>query len=166
MIITKKITLDPSFLNKDIKDNIYKIIEKEFTNKCFKEYGYILKINDIISYSDNIISNTNSKIIFTVVFDADTLNPKIGDKITGKIFYMDKNCILMNVENKAKVVIPINMMNEYTYQENDKYYIKHIVDKDNKTIVKKYNKNDEIEAIITNLRYINNNFDYIASLKE
>lgn len=157
MIITKKITVDPSYLNKEIKSHIYNIIKDEFNDKCFKEYGYILSVNNLISYNVNTISNTNSKIIFTVTFNADTLNPKIGDIIKGTIFHVDKMCILMNISNKAKVIIPINMMNGYEYSEVDKCYIK------NK---KKYCIGDDITVKINNLRYASNKFDYIASLKE
>lgn len=162
MIISTKINLEPLYLDKNIKDHIFSIIENEYKNKCFKEYGYILNINKIISFTDNIILNTNSKILFNVTFDVDNLKLDINDEINGKILYLDKNCILFTiskVNDKAKVVIPSNLIKNFVYDENEKCYI-------NKKKGIKYSKSDTITGIIKNLRYINNNFDYIASLKE
>lgn len=165
MLITAKINIDPIYLDKNIKNHIYDIIDKEYKNKCFKEYGYIININNIISISENYISNTNNKIIFNVLFDVLNLKLNINDEIDGKILYLDKNCILYTitkVNDKAKVVIPSNLMKNYIYNDLDKSYIY----KSNNSIISKYTKGDTIKGIIINLRYVNNNFDYIASLKE
>jgi DNA-directed RNA polymerase subunit E'/Rpb7 len=172
MIISSKINLDPVFLDSNIKNHIFSIIEKEYKDKCFKEYGFILNIIRIISFNENCILNTNSKIIFNVIFEVENLKLNINDEISGKILYLDKNCVLFTIskiKDIAKVLIPSYNMNGYIYSGDNKSIDrindeKFYVHKDNSKI--KYKKGDTIKAIITNLRYNNNNFDYIASLKE
>ena len=152
-IISTKVTLKFKYLNNNIEQHIYDNIKETVIGKCFKQHGYINDIKEIVSYKENVISNTNSAVIFNVTFIAIVLNPQIGDIYYTNIFYLDCNSILVTLENKLKMIVPPFTLVGFKYDDVNNYY----VNGDDK-----YMLNDKMKIEIVNVRFLNNKFDYIA----
>ena len=138
--ISRQISVKPIDLDENIKntiiDKLKDTIEKD---DCSYENGYILSINKILSYTSNYISNATNMVVFTVVFNANTLNPKIGSIYDGKVVSIHNSGFFVEIKNKIKVLI---------------------VD------VKCIPKKDDIAKIeITDIRYQNKKISCIGKLK-
>ncbi len=83
--ITRKICIDGNKLDKNIKAHLLQKIIELTSNECSKEYGHILKIENLEEIVTNTISNANSNIVFTVKFKAVVFKPVEGEKISGKV---------------------------------------------------------------------------------
>ena len=88
--LKRNIELDESFLCKNFYKHLVDAVEKTFIKSCTKKDGYIVNITEIVDY-DNKISNTNSKIVFTIVFKASTLKPQIDDVYNAKVYEICEN---------------------------------------------------------------------------
>jgi DNA-directed RNA polymerase subunit E'/Rpb7 len=142
--ISRQISIKPIELNENIKHTIIEklkdTIEKD---DCSYENGYILSINKILSYTSNYISNATNMVVFTVVFDAVTLNPNIGSIYEGKVISIHSSGFFVEIKNKIKVLIVIVNNNTESIPTKD-------------SIVK-------IE--ITDIRYQNKKISCIGKLK-
>ena len=104
--ISRQISVKPIDLDENIKntiiDKLKDTIEKD---DCSYENGYILSINKILSYTSNYISNATNMVVFTVLFEATTLNPKIGSSYEGKVVSIHSSGFFVEIKNKIKVLI-------------------------------------------------------------
>lgn len=140
MILTDIFVVQPCDLNSNIEFFLRDKIEEKWLNQCIKQYGYIVDIKRIKSFS-NDISMSFPHVLFTVKFDAVIVDPKIGDLLTGKITIID-------IENHGMVV------------KND-LFLTFIPTKDI-NCVNLLREGDEVEFEITFKRYKNNKFNYIG----
>ena len=104
--ISRQISVKPIDLDENIKntiiDKLKDTIEKD---DCSYENGYILSINKILSYTSNYISNATNMVVFTVLFEATTLNPKIGSSYEGKVVSIHSSGFFVEIKNKIKFLI-------------------------------------------------------------
>lgn len=134
--LSKIILVTPSCLYSDIDRYLFGRIKKMFTDKCDKQYGYILKILELTDFS-NLISDNTENIIFKVNFKAKILKPEIGDIFQGQIEIIIPGGILVNVE-PFKVFIPCETDN--------------------------FSTGKVVNVKITNQKYTDNKFKYIGLL--
>ena len=153
IVIEKNIPLEPNKLDKNFQKHIYEKIESLFLNKCDQENGYIIKIYDNISVLDNIFSLTTSNVIFKVKFGIKSIKPEVGKTFKAKVCMVFSNGIIAEIENKIKVVVPLNKLNDFIFQDSS-------FKKDN-LIIK---KNDIIDIIIDMVKYEKQNFNCIAGM--
>lgn len=153
IVIEKNIPLEPNKLDKNFQKHIYEKIESLFLNKCDQENGYIIKIYDNISVLDNIFSLTTSNVIFKVKFGIKSIKPEVGKTFKAKVCMVFSNGIIAEIENKIKVVVPLNKLNDFIFQDSS-------FKKDN-LIIK---KNDIISIIIDMVKYEKQNFNCIAGM--
>ena len=142
--ICRQISIKPIDLDENIKntivDKLKDTIEKD---DCSYENGYILSINKILSYTSNYISNATNMVVFTVVFQANVLNPKIGSVYEGKVISIHSSGFFVEIKNKIKVLIVI-------------------VNNNTESISK---KDDIVKIEITDIRYQNKKISCIGKLK-
>lgn len=112
--ITRKVCLEPKFLDENIQTHLIEKISVMTKNECTKEHGYILSVNKISQILDNRISSANSAIVFTVEFEAETLKPVVGGILKGTVCMILPKGIFLDVQEKIKVFIPISSLTDYT----------------------------------------------------
>ena len=148
-IITRRVYLEPRYLDQNIMDHLLvKITEMTF-GECTKEYGHIISVERIIE----IVNNEDT--IFTVRFEAETLKPETGNKYTGVVCMVYKDGIFINVAEKQKMLIPSITLRGYTFEDVSGSYTK-----GNKRI----KEGDEIKVVVTAVKYNKQSFSCVGSL--
>ena len=89
-----RISLRPEQLNNDLYNNIKKNLILKNEKKCC-QYGYIMKIINILEISDgiDIIENFDSKPIFNIKYSCMLYYPKTNSNIICKIELLNKQLI-------------------------------------------------------------------------
>ena len=85
-MLYKKITIKPININKNIRENIDKILKEEVGNKCIKE-GYVKldSINIIRRSMGRIGGNSfTGNLFYDIIYSANICNPMNGNIIRGK----------------------------------------------------------------------------------
>jgi DNA-directed RNA polymerase subunit E'/Rpb7 len=97
----------------------------------------------------------NQDTIFTVNFEAKTLKPEAGVKMTGVVCMVYKDGIFINIDNKQKMLIPALTIKEYKFDNTSNSYI-------NGT--KEIKVGDIVESLVTASKFCNKNFSCVGSL--
>lgn len=103
--LTSSVSLEPSQMNNNIYKNLKNNLIKRFEGRCFKDFGFIVKIYDISKYSDGYIvaENPKSAARFYITFTCKLCYPLLRKQIICKI---DKaNRLIMRLNNG-----PINIL--------------------------------------------------------
>lgn len=153
--IVRRICLEPQFLNSDIMKNLMNKVVDSTKDECSKATGHIIRVNKIVRVLDNKIANSNSDIVFTVEFEADTLLPKDGMIVNGKVCMVYKDGVFIDIEGKQKMLIPSTSLEGYNYDD-----ILNSFEKDESVI----KLDDVVRAKITATRYDNHSFSCFGSL--
>jgi DNA-directed RNA polymerase subunit E'/Rpb7 len=158
MILNQRLVINnnclDNYLNKHILARLHEVSE----NDCTKEHGYVLRVNKLLRFLDNYISNVNSELIFIVEYDADTIKPQINDIYTDEVFLVLRNGIFFNIKNKFKVLIPPDALGDYVFDSDNKVY----THKDDASKV--LTKGSMCQIQITGVRYMNRKFDCFGKL--
>lgn len=154
-IITTKASISYDLLNANLDDNIFKKLYTLYNGTCSKEYGYILNVKRLVSINDNIISSSNSNIIFDVSLEIEYIKPVLNQILTGKISMIFEKGLFIDIIDKFKILLPSINIPDYIY-DKDKF-----LTKDRKHIL---SKGDIIKIIITQLKYENHQFKCIGKL--
>lgn len=153
--IEQKISINSNKLDSNITGHIAEKL-LELKNKCDHNYGYIIDIDTKkINILDNVISNSEPNIFFTVKFRAQVFKPKIEDNYEGIVCILFPHGILVDVMNRIKVLIPSNKMKGYAFNSG-------IFCKGDKII----KKDDNIIVKINMIKYEKQNFNCIGELYE
>lgn len=158
MILKQRLVINNNCLDKHLNKHILDRLHEVSENDCTKEYGYVLKVNKLISILDNYISNVNSELIFIVEYDADIIKPQINDVYTDEVFLVLRNGIFFNIKNKFKVLIPPDALSDYVFDADNKVY----THKDDAT--KTLTKGSMCQVQITGVRYMNRKFDCFGKI--
>jgi DNA-directed RNA polymerase subunit E'/Rpb7 len=162
IVIEKKICLNSEYLSGDIKSHLLNKIRDMTLNECTKDYGYFLNVNKIDRIKDNFISS-NCENVFSVLFEVDVLKPEINKVFMGKVCMIFLNGIFINIKDKLKVLIPISAITEYKFdQENKCFNLIDLKDKKKKKVIK---NDDELNVIISGIKYSKKNFSCFGLLK-
>lgn len=132
--IITKVSLDPSSLTKNLKNDLVEKLRSVLLNDCSKEHGYILKVirleeildNTIVSdcaiYEDKVSSTC--QLVFKVKVLVESLKPVEEQVYDAYVHGVLSHGVLVSVEGKMKVLIP-DPIEGWTYTETallDKYY--------------------------------------------
>lgn len=129
------INLNPKQMNNKIYKNIKENLIKKIEGKCFKDFGFISKIYNIVEYKGGeiIAENPNASATFSVKFGCKLCNPLKGTAI---IFKIDQivNEMYLSAKNG-----PITTYIKLTSHEN--------IYKDTKTNILMFSNNNKTSAI-------------------
>jgi len=131
-----------------MKHLLAKLIEITF-GECTKEHGHILSVIRIIEIVDN------EEQIFTLKFEAETLKPEAGTKMSGKVCMVYEDGIFIIVADKQKMLIPANTLKEYKFDEITSSYI------NGKRRIK---DGDVVDVVVHASLYSKQNFSCFGSL--
>lgn len=147
--ITRRIYLEPEFLDENLMEHLLAKIVKVTDKECTKDHGHILSINRLVK----VINNEDT--IFTVEFEAETLKPTVGDKLFGNVCMLYKDGIFVQVSEKQKMLIPSLSIKEYVYDEITHTY---------SNGKRKIKEGDKIHTVVTASQYNKQNFSCIGCL--
>jgi DNA-directed RNA polymerase subunit E'/Rpb7 len=140
LTLTADVLLHPSQLNNDLYDNLKSNLSRRLLHHCYKNYGYISNIFNIVQYDQGQIFNedTVAKVQYKVKFNCEVIRPVsgltiiasmdtvdicIGAKFTGLNIFIDKNQIsdkfIFNQNNKI-----IYKQNGYILKKGDLIKVK------------------------------------------
>lgn len=99
------IDLHPSQMDNKIYINLKKNLEKKIVGKCFRNYGYISEIYEIINYKNGIIrpENFTASSTFDVTFSCRLCLPLENRKIICQVDRVNK--VLVTVKNGPITII-------------------------------------------------------------
>jgi DNA-directed RNA polymerase subunit E'/Rpb7 len=155
ILIDKRICLESKFLDGEIRKHLFNKLKIITQKECTKEYGYIVKVEKIISILDHEIGRANTDNIFLVRFSALTLKPESGKKMVGTVCMVYRDGIFITIMGKQKMLIPKSYLTNYKFNDVNCCY-----ENDNHTI----RNEDEISAIVTAVQYNKQNFSCFGSL--
>lgn len=154
--ITQKVSINSKYLDSNISHHLLKKIKKNMEGKCYLDYGYIIKVKNIIDIGSNIIAPATLMAVYTVKYEADVIKPVKGLILSGKICMIFKQGIFVNILDKMKVLIPENNIKGYKF--NDDIFVSEDKDKDDLVI------NTKVEIEITMVKYEKKSFSCIGKI--
>lgn len=117
--IIQKVIIECKYLDSNIEKHIFQKLKKTMEGICTFNNGYIIEVKKIVELGSNTIGNSNSLVIFNVVYEAEVLKPIEGQVLTGKVCMIFQHGIFVDVITRMKVLIPVTSMEEYNYNKND-----------------------------------------------
>jgi DNA-directed RNA polymerase subunit E'/Rpb7 len=120
--LKKRIILESKYLTSDIESHICNKLIEVVKDECSKDYGYILEIEKITKIENHEIGRVNFDNIFTVVFEAKTLNPLPNSEFDAVVCLIYKDGIFVNIYDKQKMLIPRKNIIDYIFNENENTY--------------------------------------------
>lgn len=165
MKLTKKIFIEPKYLDKNILQNhIFKKLKTQYKHSCNKKYGFILDIAQIHEISD-IILNDKGYGTTNVCFTINNIKPEPKLKLNAVIISIHCHGIMALPQDMAelkmqKPSIPIWIgvseltKCKLTYKSNT------YTDGKNKTI----SKGDIVSVTLLNIIYRQNMFSCLATI--
>lgn len=107
-ILTTSLMLYPHQMNNEIYTNLKDNLEEKLKNKCYKNFGFIKEIIQIIEYKDGIIEaeNTDSSANFNIKFSCQICAPLRNTQIICKIERVNK--LLITAINGPILIIITN----------------------------------------------------------
>ncbi len=157
--IIRRICLPSRYLDNNLKLHLLRELSETTKEECSKDYGYILSVKSISQIISHKIGRANSDNVFTVEFEANTLNPKPGVEVFGNVCMIYKDGIFINIMGKQKMLIPATSMinKEGIFEESTGSY---------RVSGKTIKVGDEITALITASQYNNGFFSCLGVLKD
>ena len=160
--LAKRITIDPEFLNSDIKKHVFEKASEISMLDCSKEHGYIIGVNRLLKIEDSYISNSSCEIVFDVIIDVNTIKPEVGKTFTGITWKVFPDGIFVDIKNIFKVLIPLISLFDYRFEKGVFINLK--------DDAKRIKEGDEVELRIIGTKYSNKNYasfgELISDLKE
>ena len=154
--ITQKVSIHSKYLDSNISHHLLKKIKENMEGKCYLDYGYIIKVKDIIEIGSNMIAPATLMAVYTVKYEADVIKPIKGLILSGEICMMFKQGIFVNILDKMKVLIPENNIEGYKF--DDDIFVSEDKDKDDLVI------NTKVEIEITMVKYEKKSFSCIGKI--
>ena len=107
-VLTTYVNLNPDQMDNKIYLNLKKNLEKKVLGKCYKNYGYIMEVYEIINYDDGIIEAENlmASAYFNVKFSCRLVHPLKNKQIVCQVNRVNK--VLITAENGPILVIITN----------------------------------------------------------
>ena len=120
-VLETQITLKPNQMNNQIYKNLKDNLIKQLEGKCYRNYGYIVKIYEILKYSEGIVipENPTASAVFGVRFSCRLCNPLKRKQIICKIHKI--NNAFINAQNgPITVIVPINSITGDIFYQDTK----------------------------------------------
>ncbi len=112
-ILETTITLEPNQMNNNIYKNLKQNLIRRLEGKCYRDYGFITKIYEIINMSDGYIvaENPKSAATYKVSFSCKICFPLIQRQIICKIDKSNK-LIMRLINGPINVIITMDRINK------------------------------------------------------
>lgn len=161
MLITRRIHINPKYLNGDIHKSLLMELQEQTKKECTSEHGYILDVEEITRILDGFnVSAINCDVICDIEFRAKTLKPKMDEEYEGTVcVIMPKVGVLLEVNDCLKVLVKFDSLREYTYENIDNSYT-------HNKLPKKITVGDTIKVKLQGVKYTDHKFSCFGNLVE
>ncbi len=116
-----KISLEPYYMNSDIKNNIKTVLKKKVERNCNKN-GYVDEVLRIIEYSDGFMpaENLNGNAHFNITYHCKICNPIENTIIIGHIKVINQELVVA-INGPIMIFIPKEYVDTTIWEISDKY---------------------------------------------
>jgi DNA-directed RNA polymerase subunit E'/Rpb7 len=120
------VILHPHQMNNKIYINLKKNLEEKMVNKCFNKYGYVIKVIEILKYSDPIIEaeNVDCSALVSLDFSCKICLPMKNMQIICQIQKFNK-LLMIAVNGPISVVITNNRINDNVFFKDNNNNIRY-----------------------------------------
>ncbi len=157
MLITRQLRLDPKFIDENILHKLVELIKSTFEGTSSKDDGIIRRVNYLKRIVSNEISKTTGNIIFTLEFDVELVNPKVGDIFSTTITKIDPKAIFVEGDVFKAIVSADNILGFEFNKSSSTFY--------NQSTKKHIKLKDVVCVTIIAMRYDNNMFKYVGRIE-
>lgn len=125
-VLQSNTILHPYQMDNKVYINLKKNLEKKIVGKCFSNYGYIVKIIEILNYKDGIIEaeNTESSAIFDLKFSCKICAPLKNTQIICEIDRVNK-LLITAVNGPILIVITNDRINSKVFFKDNNNNIRY-----------------------------------------
>lgn len=118
--LSTNLLLHPIQMNNNIYLNLKEKLKKKLENRCFGEYGYIMKVFQLLDYKNGTIEaeNTSAAALFDAVFSCRLCRPLNGSTIVCEVESVNK--VLLRLNNGPILIVVTNdrINNEVFFKDN------------------------------------------------
>ena len=102
------VTLHPDQMDNKIYINLKKNLEKDLLNKCFRNYGCIMDIFELVEYNNGVLEAENlmASALFKIAFTCRLCRPLKNRNIIAQVHRVNK--VLITLENGPILIIITN----------------------------------------------------------
>jgi len=120
--LVKKFFLEPKYLDSNIRSHIYNKLQNTLQNNCTYEYGYIVDIDPSIKILRNNVARLDGSVLLDIEFRVTNLKPCKGQIVEGSVFMIFEHGIFITVQNKIKILIPVEHTGNYKYNKDENIF--------------------------------------------
>ena len=131
---------------------------KQFEGKCTKEYGYLIKIDDISKLLEQVVMRTGGGIRCLVDVWSETLKPTVGAEIDATIDLISPHGIFCRFL-KLRMRLPLKNCGSFAIRQD--FSSTSLVDPETKKTIK---KQDVIRVKVQDVRFENDRYTCLVSL--
>jgi len=88
--LQERVTVEPKFLNKRLKETVKKKLLVEVEGRCTEEWGYIISLISVDSLNTTEIEESTGCATFLAEYSALTLYPKKGEVVSAVVHEINK----------------------------------------------------------------------------
>ena len=134
-ILYTSIDLKPNQINNDIYKNLKDNLEKKLGEKCYRHYGYIMNIYEILKYEEGLFRKENlmASVKFNITFSCKLCIPLKGTEIVAQVNRVNK--MLLTAENgPILIIITKNRINDKVFFTDNNNNLRYRVGKESKIL--------------------------------
>lgn len=156
------VALHPDQMDNKIYINIKNNLENKVNKRCFRNYGYIMQIYEILEYKDGVIEAENfmSSASFDIVFSCCLCRPLINKEIVCQVDRVNK-VLVTALNGPILVIITNDRINDDIFFTDNNNNIRY---KDKETDSSKVLKEKEFVKVIIKSIVFNNGDDRIKAI--
>ena len=121
--LTQQITIEPEDMNSRLKSTILDLLVQRSVGKCTAANGYTVRVEPEFKLLSNKI-NAFGVGIFTVQYTVVSLKPAPGMEMDGTVCMVFDGGLLLDVEERMKVLIPSENLKGYKFSADNSCFVK------------------------------------------
>ncbi|ARF11747.1 DNA-directed RNA polymerase, subunit E'/Rpb7 [Klosneuvirus KNV1] len=148
--LSTMVILHPHQMDNNIYNNLKRNLEKQIVGKCFSNYGYIVKLIEILKYKDGIIEpeNTEASASFVLDFSCRICLPLKNTQIICEIERVNK-LLITAINGPVFIIIPNDRFNNNVFYKDINNNIRYKKD-NNSDIIQPH---DFIKVTLSNIQF-------------
>lgn len=115
------VSLRADQMDNNLYNHLKNNLNKKVLGKCFRNYGYIMKIYEITEYSNGLLvpENLKADAVFDVTFSCKLCHPLVGKSIICKIQEITR--LMMSLKNgPINIIVDMKRINQELFSVNSK----------------------------------------------
>lgn len=124
--IYSSVILFPHQMNNKVYINLKQNLERKIVGRCLLNYGFVVKVIEILSYKDGVIEaeNTDASALFDVVFSCRLCIPLKNTQIVCQIERVNK-LLITAINGPILVIVTNNRINDKVFFKDNNNNIRY-----------------------------------------